>query len=270
VHHSHNTYLQLGVEMGIIGTAVFLWFACWWLWRTLSIFKKETKDKTLRIWVGSLMIAGMAFFIHNAFDFEFYMPSVTLAGFAVLALAIGAQKKNKVYKIALKKSRRSLFTAGGFIGTIAASLFLLIPFYGQMHFQRAQSLFKSGPYFAEAAAAEFKKAILLDPCNSEYHHQYGVLLAQRLSRQQEGIVEVQEAIRLSPWRHYYHFDLGMIYLAAGEGEKGLEEIKKASRLYPLNEDYHQWLRFVYLQMGKKDLVSQEERCIDKIQGGKGG
>jgi tetratricopeptide (TPR) repeat protein len=92
-----------------------------------------------------------------------------------------------------------------------------------------------------------------------------VLLVQRLSRQQEGIAEVQEAIQLSPWRHYYYFDLAMIYLATEEREKGLEEIKKASQLYPLNEDYHQWLRAIYLQMGKKDLVSQEEQWIDKIQ-----
>jgi tetratricopeptide (TPR) repeat protein len=256
--------------MGIIGTVVILWFACWWFWRTLSIFKKETKDKTLRVWVGSLIIAGMALFIHHAFDFEFYMPSVTLVGFAVLALAVGVQKKDKVYKIALKKRRRSLFTAGGFIGAIAASLFLLIPFYGQMHFQRAKNFLESGPYFAEEAAAELKKAIRFDAHNSQYHYRYGVLLVQRLSRQQEGIAEVQEAIRLSPWRHYYHFDLGMIYLVAKEREKGLDEIKKASQLYPLHEDYHQWLRAIYLQMGEKELVSQEEQWIDKIQGGKGG
>jgi len=268
VHHSHNAYLQLGVEMGIIGTIVFFGFACWWLWHTVRIFKK-TKAKISRAWVGSLMIAGMAFFIHNALDFEFYMPSVTLAGFAVLALAIGAQKKDKLYKIALKKSRRSLFTAGGFIGAIAASLFLLIPFYGQTHFQRAKSLLDSGPYFAEGAAAEFKKAIRLDPRNSQYHHQYGVLLVQRLSRQQEGLAEVQEAIQLSPWRHYYHFDLGMIYLLSEERRKGLEEIKKASQLYPLNEDYHQWLRRIYLQMGEEGLVSQEEQWIERIQRGEG-
>jgi putative inorganic carbon (hco3(-)) transporter len=269
VHHSHNTYLQLGVEMGIIGALALVWFACWWFWRTVHIFK-VTKDKKMRVLVGSLMIAGMAFFIHHAFDFEFYMPSVTLAGFAILALAIGVQKKDKVYKIALKKSRRSLFTAGGFIGAIAASVFLLIPFYGQMHFQRAKRLLESGPYFTETAAAELKKATRLDPHNSEYHHQYGVLLVRRLSQQREGIAEVQEAIRLSPWRHYYHFDLGMIYLVSREREKGVEELKKASRLYPLNEDYHQWLRAVYLQMGEKDLASQEEQWIERIQRGGGG
>jgi len=268
IHHSHNTYLQLGVEMGIIGTAVFLWFACWWFWRTVRVFK-ETKDKALRVWVGSLMVAGMAFFIHHAFDFEFYMSSVTLAGFAILALSIGVQKKGKVYKIALKRSRRPLFTAGGFTGIIAASLLLLIPFYGQMHFQRAKSLLDSGPYFAEATAAELQKAIRLDSRNSQYRHQYGVLLVQRLSRQQEGIAEVQEAIRLSPWRHYYHFDLGMIYLVAKERERGLEEIKTASQLYPLNEDYHQWLRGIYIQMKEKDLVSYEEQWIERIQRGEG-
>ena len=266
VHHSHNSYLQLGVEMGIPGTIIFLWFVCWWFWRTLCVFR-ESKDKTSRILAGSLMVAGMAFFIHHAFDFEFYFPSVTLAGFAVLALAVGVQKKDKVYKIALKKSRRSLFTAVGFIVAIAVSLLLLIPFYGQMHFQRAKSLLKLETYFAEAAVAELKKAIRLDPSNSQYHYQYGMLLAQRLSRRQEGITEVQEAIRLSPWRHYYHFDLGMIYLISGEEEKGLEEIKKASQLYPLDEDYHQWLRAIYLQMGEKDLASREEQWIEKIQRG---
>jgi len=266
IHHSHNTYLQLGVEMGIIGTVVFLWFACWWLWRTLYVFRKS-KDRASRIWTGSLMIAGMAFFIHHAFDFEFYLPSVTLAGFAVLALAVGAQKKDKVYKITVKKNRRPLFTAVGFMGAITASLLLLCPFYGQRHFQRAENLLESGPYFAQGAAGELQKAIRLDPHNSEYHHRYGVLLAQKLSRQQEGVVEVQEAIRLSPWRHYYHFDLGMIYLISGEREKGVEEIKKASQLYPLNEEYHQLLRSLYLQMGAKALASQEEQWIERIQRG---
>lgn len=269
VHHSHNTYLQLGVEMGIIGTIVFLWFACWWFWRTLYVLHK-TKDKDRAVWLGCLLVAGMAFFIHHAFDFEFYMPSVTLAGFATLALAIVAQKKDKVYKITFKKSRNSLFTVAAFIAVLLASLLLLIPFYGQMHFQKAQSLLKIAPYSADGtkeAIAELRKAIHLDPPKSEYHHQYGVLLVQRLSRQQEGIAEVQEAIRLSSWRHYYHFDLGMIYLVMGERDKGLKAIRKASQLYPLNEDYHQWLRGIYIQMKEKDLVAYEEQWIERIQSG---
>lgn len=266
IHHSHNTYLQLGVEMGIVGTVVFLWFACWWFWRTLHVFRKS-QDKTSRIWMGSLMIAGLAFFIHHAFDFEFYLPSGTLAGFAVLALAIGAQKKDKVYKIALKKKRRTLFTTVGFLGAIVASLLLLVSFYGKMHFQRARSLLESKINFTKEAEMELKKAIRLDLYNSEYHHRYGVLLVQKLSRQQEGVAEVQKAIRLSPWRHYYYFDLGMIYLISGEEKKGLAEIKKASQLFPLHEDYHKLLRAIYLQMGEEEMVSQEEQWIERIQRG---
>jgi O-antigen ligase len=269
VHHSHNTYLQLGVEMGIIGTIVFIWLACWWFWQTLAVLNK-TKKKEQTVWIGCLMVAGTAFFIHHAFDFEFYTPSVTLAGFAVLAVAIGAQKKDTVYRVIIKKRRKPMYTFLGFAAVVAVSLFLLRPFYGQMHFQRAKGLLESGPYFAEGAAAQLKKAIRLNPHNSEYHHQYGVLLVQRLSRQQEGIAEVQEAIQLSPWRHYYHFDLGMIYLTLSEREKGLEEIKKASQLYPLNEDYHQWLRKLYLQLGEENLALQEERWIERIQSGREG
>ncbi len=269
VHHSHNTYLQLGVEMGIIGTIVFIWLACWWFWRTLAVLNKR-KEKEQTVWIGCLMVAGMAFFIHHAFDFEFYMPSVTLAGFAVLALAVSAQQKDTVYRVTIQKRRRTLYTFLGFTVVIAGSLLLLRPLYGQMHYQQAKSFLTLGNYHAQESAAELKNAIRLDPRKSEYHYRYGVLLVQGFSRLQEGIAEVQEAIRLSPWRHYYHFDMGMIYLVAGEGEKGLGEIKKASQLYPLNEDYHQWLRQIYLQMGEKGLASQEERWIERIQSGREG
>jgi O-antigen ligase len=266
VHHSHNTYLQLGVEMGIGGTIVFLWFAFWWLWRTVRVLQ-TTRDKKLRVWISSLMVAGLAFFIHHAFDFEFYLPSVTLAGFAVLSLAVGAQQGDTVYRITMKGRGRILYTVLGFVAAMTASLLLLLTFYGQVHYQRAKGLLDAGPYFAKVAAPELQKAIRLDPHNSQYHHQYGVLLVQRLSQPQGGVAEVQEAIRLSPSRHYYHFDLGMIYLLSGERDKGAEEIKKASQLYPLNEEYHQLLKTIYLQMGEKALASQEEQWIERIRRG---
>ena len=266
IHHTHNTYLQLGVEMGAIGALVFLWFFFWWAWRTLNVFR-ESKDKKSRIWTASLMVAGMAFFIHHAFDFEFYLPGVTLAGFAVLALAIGVRKQDEVYQIPVKGRGKTLYPVVGFAAALMVSLLSLLPFYGQMHFQRAKNCLESKVDFSKWAALELEKAICLDPCNSQYHHRYGALLSQRFSRHQEGIAEVQEAIRLSPWRHYYHFDLGMIYLISGEEKKGLAEIKKASQLFPLNEDYHQWLRSIYLEMGDKTLASQEERWIERIQRG---
>jgi O-antigen ligase len=266
VHHSHNTYLQLGVEMGAIGTLVFLWFACWWLWQTVRILPK-TKDKELTIWVDCLMVAGLAFFLHHAFDFEFYLPSVTLPGFAVLALAVGARKHDSVYRIPVNGKGKILYSVLGFAGIIVASLLLLFLLYGQVHYLQAKSLLESDPCSADRAALELGKAIRLDPHNSLYHHSYGALLSQSFSRHQEGIAEVQEAIRLSPRRHYYHFDLGMIYFVSGEQKKGLEEIKRASQLYPLHEDYHQWLRTIYLQMGEENLASQEEQWIERIRNG---
>lgn len=213
------------------------------------------------------MVAGMAFLLHQAFDFEFYLPSVTLVGFAVLALAVGVRKKDKPYKVKVKKRRKTLYAFLGLVVVMIASFLLLLPFYGRMHFSKAKALLESHPYFAQRAAGEFQKAIRLDPHNSEYHHRYGVLLVQKLSRQQEGIAEVQEAIRLSPTRHYYHFDLGMIYLTVGERKKGVEEINKASHLYPLNEEYHQLLRTLYVQMGARALAAQEEQWIERIQRG---
>ncbi|RLB07885.1 MAG: hypothetical protein DRG50_01450 [Deltaproteobacteria bacterium] len=263
VHHSHNTYLQLGVEMGIAGTVLFLWFAGWWVWRALSVLKQKKGKEA--VFVGSLVVAGMTFLIHHAFDFEFYLPNVTLAGFAVMALAVSVKDEEKVYRIDLKGKRGAIFTFLGFAGALAVSIVLLVQLYGQMYYQRAKYRLESGPLFVKEAALELKKAIRLDPKNSLYHHRYGVLLFQKLSRQKEGIAEVQKAIKLSPWRHSYHFDLGMMYLISGRHSEGVEEIKKASQLYPMNEGYHQFLRTIYLQRGEGDLASQQQRWIERIR-----
>jgi hypothetical protein len=263
IHHSHNTYLQLGVEMGIVGTLALLWFAFWWSRRTLLLLK-GANHRELMIWVSSFMVAGLTFFLHNAFDFEFYLPSVTLPGFAVLALAAGAKKEKSVYRITLEGKRKTLITFLCFTGTVVVSIMLLLQLYGQMYYQRAGYHLNAKSFVNEAALA-LKKAIRLDPKNSQYHHRYGVVLFEGFSRYEAGISEVQEAIRLSPWRHYYHFDLGMMYLISGQHSKGIAEIKRASQLYPLHEEYHRILETIYLQTGNSSAVSQREKQTDTVK-----
>ena len=263
IHHSHNTYLQLGVEMGIVGTFILLWFAFWWFRRTLRILK-GTNHRELMVWGSSLMVAGLSFFLHHAFDFEFYLPSVTIPGFAVLALAAGARTDTRVYRIKLEGKRKSLITFLCYTGTVVISIILLLQLYGQMYYQRGGYHLNTKVFVNEAALA-LKKAIRLDPKNSQYHHRYGVVLFEGFSRHEAGISEVQEAIRLSPWRHYYYFDLGMMYLISGRHSKGIAAIKRASQLYPLREEYHRILETTYFQPGDGNGVSQSEKQTDTIK-----
>lgn len=264
VHHAHNTYLQLGVEMSIIGTILFIWFALWWFWRTITTVQ-ATKDKTRRFISCSLMVAGINFFIHHAFDFEFYHPNTTLAGFAVLAAA--SKKRQSVYRLRIKKRRKIPLAILAITVVVVISILIILPFYARIHHECGRSFMRPTSYNDKMAAAELEKAILYDPIGSEYRHTYGIFLAQR-GRLTEGIVQLKEAIRLSHWRHTYHFDLGMIYLQAGDWQKGLEAIKKASSLFPLNAEYHQALKWIYLQMGDKMSASQEEEWIERIRLGR--
>ncbi len=265
VHHAHNTYLQLGVEIGVLGVMAFLWFALWWFWRTTKSLQ-ATRDKGSRSLIGGAMVAGVAFFFHHAMDFEFYLPSVTLAGFACLALSTAQLKGEVPYRIRVKKEKGERVIILGLLFTIALSVIFLFPFYGELQYREAKRLLDEPRFPPEWGAERLKKAIRFDPLNSLYHHHYGVVLFWRLAQHEEGVAEVKKAIRLSPWRHYYHFDLGMIYLALGKEEEGVEALKEAVRLYPLNLDYHRQLRAVYLKRGEGYLAGEEEACIRRIQG----
>jgi len=253
VHHAHNTYLQLGVEMSVVGMLAFLWFCGWWVWRSVGMLRDE-KNRDRVVWLSSVIVAGFAFLIHNALDFEFYLPSATMAGFAVLALAVSRATEDGVCRIQLVGARKTFVTVSGFAAVIAGSILLLLQLYGEMYYQRARYLLDLGFGSPKAAALALRKAIDLDPRNSQYHHRYGTLLFRRFARQEEGIAAVQQAVKLSPWRHYYHYDLGMMYLCSGAKEKGLEEIRRASQLSPLNEEYRRMLERIRNEMGDGDVA----------------
>ena len=110
-----------------------------------------------------------------------------------------------------------------------------------MHYDKARYLLNANVGHGQEAADELERAITLDPRDSRYHHQYGVLLFRDLSRPEEGIEAVERAVELSPRRHHYHFDLGMMYLLSGDRKRGIGEIEQALELYPGNTSYREFL-----------------------------
>jgi len=82
--YTHNSYLQIWAEMGILGISAYLWL----VFRSLkSGFNKlkTSEDSNLNI---ALITAVAIFLIHNLIDFTFFLPEVATIWWVMLGLII--------------------------------------------------------------------------------------------------------------------------------------------------------------------------------------
>lgn len=82
--YSHNSYLQIWAETGILGIISFLCLITAILKSSLKTLK-ESPDKTR---IAGLICASCAFLFHNLIDFSFFLPEISLIWWVILGLSI--------------------------------------------------------------------------------------------------------------------------------------------------------------------------------------
>jgi O-antigen ligase len=80
--YSHNSYLQVWAEIGILGIIALVWLIILVLRSGLQNLK-ESPDKAK---IAGLICAACVFLIHNLIDFSFFLPEVSLVWWAILGL----------------------------------------------------------------------------------------------------------------------------------------------------------------------------------------
>jgi O-antigen ligase len=84
--YAHNSYVQMGAEMGILGLAAFLWLIGSFLKACKKTGNRPSKDTQRIIYP----MAILAFLIHNSIDFTFFLPEISLIGWIILGLSYKA------------------------------------------------------------------------------------------------------------------------------------------------------------------------------------
>lgn len=82
-HYSHNVFLQMWAETGILGLAIFCWVVFLFFKTGLAILKRTAQEQML--YVG-LYCAGLAFLLHNLIDLSFYFGQAAFFWWAILGL----------------------------------------------------------------------------------------------------------------------------------------------------------------------------------------
>ena len=97
-----------------------------------------------------------------------------------------------------------------------------------------------------AAAAEFRKAIRLQPDNATFHDNLGLAL-QGQEKLKEAIVEYRTASRLKPDYGDAHLGAGEILELQGKADEAIDEYRAASRVQPNLADGHHSLAWALVK-----------------------
>ncbi len=114
------------------------------------------------------------------------------------------------------------------------------------HLKRGFALFNSMQY--DAAIAEYREAIRLDPKLSIAHSNLGTAL-DREHKSNEAVAEFREALRLDPRNLFAHMNLGDDLRLAGDWDGALAQYNEAAKIKPDSALAHNNVGAVLFQKG---------------------
>lgn len=241
---AHNNYLQVWVEMGILGLFILLWI--------VFNFLREGISGPCSLkgpWSQGIFWGVLAFFIHGFVDFDFYVPNLLFSAFFLIGVFMAVNAGKKEYIVSKKNSLRLAYCGLGFI------IFFVVV-YNQICYinylwtaERVKSLISEKKF--DRAEQEMDILLRRDVFNPVVHFDSGRLneIMAFSEKKKEylpaAIYEYSLAAFFNPRRPGYHFRLGMMYWALRDEpaffKKAVSEFKLAHKSYPAKKEYKEFL-----------------------------
>ncbi|MFH1777685.1 MAG: O-antigen ligase family protein [Candidatus Omnitrophota bacterium] len=261
---AHNSYLQIWAECGLFSFLTFLAIWFFFLRRGYLLIKQIAKIDYERAKILLGIYTGILLFVlHNFFDFDFYVPNISMIVWGMLAafFVLSRETKSAAYPLS-DKFNRPLTAA-------AVTIIFVILVYSISLPQIAAYYQSKGLYFikqkkATAAQPNFKQATRLDPFDPEKHYQLAHLY-QILGENADMIKELETAAALSPYTPYYQYSLGAVYYNHGDFTKARQYFSAALLLYPTKPFYHHILARVYNRTGNRPKAEFHIREATRLE-----
>ncbi len=186
---AHNNYVQLFIEVGLLGLAAFVAF---WIvqlaraWPAVRQVARNTGPLTLGHLVVVVAFFGLlAFLLHSVVDFDLYVPGIAMT--AMLLVGLMARHTGGVrQKIVTLHTEGRAVVVLAVLMLIAGPLVFVVPMplTAEIHYFNAHAIL-SGEALKRpadppaAAIAEMKRALHWDPLNHNYMAYLGAIYAQR-------------------------------------------------------------------------------------------
>ncbi|WAM36291.1 O-antigen ligase family protein [Caldicellulosiruptor acetigenus] len=252
---SHNYFLQVLLDTGIVGFCILLIFL-WFLFSTSlkAWAKKEQKENII---IAGLVAAAVQLYSHSVLDFDFSLASVQVLLFAALGVLVSTSsqilqkhKQEKVIYTGKKTNFVPALLAIFYLFVIVISLnFRLGNYYANVGQQALQMGNLSAAY------SFLSKAITYDPLSSNALSDYAVVL-YRIGDQNKDANLIakadgyfKQAIVNDRFNAKIRFKYAIYLLAHGAIDSGLSQIEQGIKLQPLQPANYELKADAYAKVG---------------------
>lgn len=235
---SHNEYLQMGAELGIVGLGIFLSILFVFYSLTLKYLKSKHNNQD-RIIIFGLLMGITSFLIHSLFTFPFHVPVLGSSFFILLGLTVvyisgfgfsKVDRKNiKRIKININYTIKKIIIILMFIiGFFLVGTLVFKPYFAEINYFKGIKYYEKGNY--DNALKDFKYAVWLDNYNGRILHALGSTY-YHLDIQDEAQKILQRTKYCFNDRNIFR-NLGLSYTQSGNYQEAEKEFRHAIYLDP--------------------------------------
>ena len=261
---AHNDYLQVGVEMGLVGAVVLGWCICTFLIVGVPSLRRVERE---RFPLVAGMVGGiLAISIYALIFFPFQVSTIGLSFFLIMALLSGEVSHGKVKTFSFSRltSRRKFILIEAIV--ILAIFFSTIatrPLVADVYYRRGLTHVRNNEL--HQAMANYLKGLSWDPDRGELHFEAGYVELTK-TYYDKAIEEFQKSLKtLNSELIYYH--MANAYAKKGMLKEAISHYKKAIAIRPAFSAAHTNLGNVYAREGRwKETVKWYKRAIGSNPG----
>ncbi len=262
LQHTHNEYLEIWSEMGLIGLGIFLWFFIGFFIYAVRYLRSRKEQ--------GIMVVGLLSGIMGVLIDSFFSASMRFTGppftfWLLIGLTMAIARPKGITPVRNIKETRGKLTqfaviSGVVICSILITLWHIKKYEANIHIAKAQAFIHRD--FKTNAIYEFKEALNHDP-----HGVLSLYLLGCLSIETENFNEAKKWFEklenLSPDFSNIHEWKGYLFYRLGDLAKAEEEFKICARLKPSVFD-HNMLGRIYSLQGKWDQAIEEIEQADEL------
>lgn len=254
----HNHFLEVMVEVGVIGFLLFtgFWMAGWWFgWRG-----SKTLEAEHAVMVKGALVAVTWLGMHSAIDFNLSLAAVSLALWSLFGIVNGAVLRTQP---SIGPEQRAVgYGWAAPVLALGLSVGALVLFGG---FTRgAEAARQLNQQQLDRAFYGYQAAVRLDPWTASFHADLGQILkveAQKNGNAQADArarAELVRALDLDGYNPFLHEVYGDYLLVKGDLQGGLAEMEKVVELNPFKPQHYERLARAYYLAGRA-LVERSRR-----------
>ncbi|MCK4241440.1 MAG: tetratricopeptide repeat protein, partial [Candidatus Atribacteria bacterium] len=226
---SHNEYLQIGAEVGMLGLGIFFWLIITYFNYGIKLLKR-IQDRYRQGMIIGLMGGIMAVLIDAIFGFPLHLPATLVLFWLFIGFIISIKYSGQETKIEEKKKLESKARGDGTESNIYK--------------------FKPLLYLVIMLLALFLCVIIVRPFVAQIYQYYGVQYAKKADYD-TAAKNFQEALKWNPYFGVMYYSLGQIISQKGIYTPAIENFEKAEK-YIDHPDLPQKLAYLYLKKGQGD------------------